>query len=112
MFLNFLIKTACVDGFCRAVYKSNCFHKNGHSADCSVFTTSYMVVFGVVQVFFSQLQSLHEVAWLSVLAAVMSFSYSAIAVGLSLAQTISGNLRRTHIFALVLLLILMRISGG
>ncbi|XP_052159980.1 amino acid permease 8-like [Oryza glaberrima] len=73
-----------------AVYKSNCFHKNGHSADCRVFTTSYMVVFGVVQVFFSQLQSLHEVAWLSVLAAVMSFSYSAIAVGLSLAQTISG----------------------
>uniref|UniRef100_A0A0E0L9L7 Amino acid transporter transmembrane domain-containing protein n=1 Tax=Oryza punctata TaxID=4537 RepID=A0A0E0L9L7_ORYPU len=60
------------------------------SISAAVFTTSYMVVFGFVQVFFSQLQSLHEVAWLSVLAAVMSFSYSAIAVGLSLAQTISG----------------------
>uniref|UniRef100_A0A0D9WNK0 Amino acid transporter transmembrane domain-containing protein n=1 Tax=Leersia perrieri TaxID=77586 RepID=A0A0D9WNK0_9ORYZ len=85
-----------------AVYKSNCFHKNGHSADCSVYTTMYMVVFGVVQIFFSQLQSLHEVAWLSVLAAIMSFSYSAIAVGLSLAQTISGPTGKTTISGTVI----------
>ncbi|KAF0922131.1 hypothetical protein E2562_027754 [Oryza meyeriana var. granulata] len=85
-----------------AVYKSNCFHKNGHAADCSVFTTMYMVVFGVVQIFFSQLQSLHEMAWLSVLAAVMSFSYSAIAVGLSLAQTISGPTGKTTISGTVI----------
>ncbi|KQK18866.1 hypothetical protein BRADI_1g45180v3 [Brachypodium distachyon] len=78
-----------------AVYKSNCFHKNGHSADCGVFTTMYMVVFGVSQIFFSQLPNLHEMAWLSILAAVMSFSYATIGVGLSLAQTISGPTGKT-----------------
>ena len=55
----------------------------------------YMVVFGVSQVVFSQLPNLHEMAWLSILAAVMSFSYSTIGVGLSLAQTISGPTGKT-----------------
>uniref|UniRef100_A0ACD5ZRC4 Uncharacterized protein n=1 Tax=Avena sativa TaxID=4498 RepID=A0ACD5ZRC4_AVESA len=78
-----------------ALYKANCFHKNGHSADCSVYTTMYMVVFGISQIFFSQLPNLHEMAWLSILAAVMSFSYATIGVGLSLAQTISGPTGKT-----------------
>ncbi|KAF7011189.1 hypothetical protein CFC21_025522 [Triticum aestivum] len=78
-----------------ALYKANCFHKGGHSADCGVYTTMYMVVFGVSQVVFSQLPNLHEMAWLSILAAVMSFSYSTIGVGLSLAQTISGPTGKT-----------------
>lgn len=50
----------------------------------------YMVVFGVVQIFFSQVPNFHDLWWLSILAAVMSFTYASIAVGLSLAQTISG----------------------
>uniref|UniRef100_A0ACD6AP22 Uncharacterized protein n=1 Tax=Avena sativa TaxID=4498 RepID=A0ACD6AP22_AVESA len=78
-----------------ALYKANCFHKNGHSADCSVYTTMYMVVFGISQIFFSQLPNLHEMAWLSILAAVMSFSYATIGVGLSLAQTIAGPTGKT-----------------
>jgi hypothetical protein len=53
----------------------------------------YMVVFGISQIFFSQLPNLSEMAWLSILAAVMSFSYSTIGVGLALAQTISGKRR-------------------
>uniref|UniRef100_A0A453D087 Amino acid transporter transmembrane domain-containing protein n=1 Tax=Aegilops tauschii subsp. strangulata TaxID=200361 RepID=A0A453D087_AEGTS len=44
---------------------------------------------------FSQLPNLHEMAWLSILAAAMSFSYSTIGVGLSLAQTISGATGKT-----------------
>ncbi|VAI84659.1 unnamed protein product [Triticum turgidum subsp. durum] len=78
-----------------ALYKADCFHKNGHSADCGVYTTMYMAVFGISQVVFSQLPNLHEIAWLSILAAVMSFSYSAIGVGLALAQTISGPTGKT-----------------
>ncbi|KAK3130636.1 hypothetical protein QOZ80_6BG0495970 [Eleusine coracana subsp. coracana] len=78
-----------------AVHKSNCYHKNGHDADCGVYDTMYMVVFGIVQIFFSQLPNFHDLSWLSILAAVMSFSYSSIAVGLSLARTISGPRGRT-----------------
>ena len=76
----------------RAVHKANCFHKNGHAADCSQYDTMYMVVFGIVQIFFSQLPNFSDLSWLSILAAIMSFSYSSIAVGLSLARTISGQL--------------------
>lgn len=75
---------------CRAVHKSNCFHEKGHEADCSVSDSMYMVAFGIVQIFLSQLPNFHELWWLSIVAAVMSIAYSTIAVGLSLAKTISG----------------------
>jgi hypothetical protein len=52
----------------------------------------YMVVFGVVQIFFSQVPNFHDLWWLSILAAIMSFTYASIAVGLSLAQVISGTM--------------------
>jgi hypothetical protein len=45
----------------------------------------------VVQIIFSQLPNFHELWWLSVIAAVMSFSYATIAVGLALGQAISGT---------------------
>ncbi|KAF7018537.1 hypothetical protein CFC21_031818 [Triticum aestivum] len=74
---------------------ANCFHNSGHSVDCGVYTTMYMVLFAISKVVFSQLPNLHEMAWLSILAAVMSISYSTIGVGLSLAQTISGPISKT-----------------
>jgi hypothetical protein len=80
---------------CRAVYKANCYHRNGQDAECSVYTTMYMVVFGVVQILFSQLPSFHNLTWLSILSAVMSFTYSFIGVGLSLARTITGDILRS-----------------
>jgi hypothetical protein len=49
----------------RAVHKSNCFHKNGHGADCGVYDATYMVAFGMVQIFISQLPNLHDLSWLS-----------------------------------------------
>jgi hypothetical protein len=55
----------------------------------------YMVVFGVVQIFFSQVPNFHDLWWLSFLAAIMSFTYASIAVGLSLAQVISGTMMHT-----------------
>ena len=74
----------------RAIKKSSCFHNKGHEADCSVSDTFYMVGFGVVQIFLSQLPNFHELWWLSILAAVMSLTYSFIAIGLALAKLISG----------------------
>ncbi|KAG8094509.1 hypothetical protein GUJ93_ZPchr0012g21374 [Zizania palustris] len=78
-----------------AINKSNCFHWRGHDTDCSQNTSTYIIGFGVVQVIFCQLPNFHKLWWLSIIAAVMSFSYAAIAVGLSLAQTISGPLGKT-----------------
>ncbi|OAY76621.1 Amino acid permease 1 [Ananas comosus] len=80
-----------------AVHKSNCFHEKGHEADCSVSDSMYMVAFGIVQIFLSQLPNFHQLWWLSTVAAVMSIAYSTIAVGLSLARTISGGTGRTTI---------------
>ncbi|KAF8648270.1 hypothetical protein HU200_064845 [Digitaria exilis] len=74
-----------------AILKSNCFHWHGHETDCTQNTSAYIVAFGVVQVIFSQLPNFHELWWLSVIAAVMSFSYATIAVGLALGQTIAGK---------------------
>lgn len=72
----------------RAIKKSNCYHREGHSAPCSYGDSSYVLLFGVVQVVFSQIPDFHEMGWLSALAAVMSFSYSTIGFGLALAKVI------------------------
>ncbi|KAG0498930.1 hypothetical protein HPP92_003621 [Vanilla planifolia] len=80
-----------------ALKKSHCFHKFGHRADCSISYSVYMVGFGGVQLLLSQLPDLHNLWWLSVLASIMSFSYSLIGVGLALAHTISGYKRNTTV---------------
>ncbi|KAG6469857.1 probable amino acid permease 7 isoform X1 [Zingiber officinale] len=74
----------------RAIQKSDCYHREGHSAPCSYGDTFYALLFGVVQIVFSQIPDFHEMAWLSALAAAMSFSYSTIGLGLGLAKVI-GN---------------------
>ena len=80
---------------CRAINKSNCFHWHGHDADCSPNTSAYIIGCGVVQVLFSQLHNFHKLWWLSIVAALMSFSYATIAVGLSLAQIVTGPTGKT-----------------
>nr|GMC52463.1 amino acid permease 6-like [Ipomoea batatas] len=69
-----------------AVKKSNCFHKNGHDADCSVPSYPFMIIFAAIQLFLSQIPNFHELSWLSIVAAVMSFAYSSIGIGLSIAK--------------------------
>jgi hypothetical protein len=49
-----------------------------------------MLLFGAAQVVLSFIPNFHNMAWLSVVAAVMSFTYSTIGLGLGLAKTI-GN---------------------
>lgn len=74
----------------RAIQKSNCYHKEGHEAACSFGDTSYMLLFGVVQIVLSQTPDFHNIEWLSILAAIMSFTYSSIGLGLGVAKVV-GN---------------------
>ncbi|GAB4833070.1 Probable amino acid permease 7, variant 2 [Ancistrocladus abbreviatus] len=74
----------------RAIEKSNCYHREGHGAACEYGDTLYMLLFGAAQIVMSQIPNFHNMDWLSVLAAVMSFTYSSIGLGLGLAKVI-GN---------------------
>ncbi|KAH0662289.1 hypothetical protein KY284_027220 [Solanum tuberosum] len=69
-----------------AVNRSNCFHKQGHRAACNVSSTPYMIIFGVMEIIFSQIPDFDQISWLSIVAAVMSFTYSTIGLGLGVAQ--------------------------
>ncbi|KAF2934440.1 probable amino acid permease 7 isoform X1 [Oryza sativa Japonica Group] len=75
----------------RAILRSNCYHTHGHDAPCKYGGSYYMLMFGAAQLFLSFIPDFHDMAWLSVLAAVMSFSYSFIGLGLGLANTIANG---------------------
>ena len=45
-----------------------------------------MVIFAVIQIILSQVPNFHKLSPLSVIAAIMSFSYSLIGFGLSIAK--------------------------
>lgn len=47
-----------------------------------------MILFGAVQIVLCLIPDFHEMAWLSILAAIMSFAYSSIGFGLGLAKVI------------------------
>ncbi|KAJ1265150.1 hypothetical protein BS78_08G057600 [Paspalum vaginatum] len=70
-----------------AVKRVNCFHREGlGGAGCNPSGSTYMVVFGLFQLLLSQLPSLHNIAWLSVVAVATSFGYSFISLGLCAAK--------------------------
>ncbi|OIW16417.1 hypothetical protein TanjilG_19133 [Lupinus angustifolius] len=75
----------------RAILKSNCYHKEGHQAPCEYGYTGYMMLFGLVQVIMSFIPDLHNMAWVSVVAAIMSLTYSFIGLGLGLATVIENG---------------------
>ncbi|KAL8494708.1 hypothetical protein ACS0TY_025512 [Phlomoides rotata] len=74
-----------------AVGRSNCFHKKGHDAKCVVSNYPFMAIFAVIQIILSQIPNFHELSWLSIVAAVMSFAYSIIGLGLSVAKLAGGG---------------------
>ena len=76
----------------RAILKSNCYHKEGHQAPCNYGESLYMVMFGIVQIVMSFIPDLHKMAWASIVAAIMSFTYSFIGLGLGIAKVI-GNVK-------------------
>lgn len=69
-----------------AIARSQCFHSNGHDAPCHISNTPYMIMFGVVEVLLSQIPDFDQIWWLSIAAAVMSFTYSSIGLGLGVAK--------------------------
>ncbi|KAG8050042.1 hypothetical protein GUJ93_ZPchr0009g2111 [Zizania palustris] len=75
----------------RAIRRADCFHKNGHADPCHSSSNPYMILFGAVQILFSQIPDFDQIWWLSIVAAVMSFTYSGIGLSLGIAQTISNG---------------------
>ncbi|KAG6528707.1 amino acid permease 3-like [Zingiber officinale] len=74
-----------------AVKRSNCFHEKGDDSPCEVNSNPYMIMFGVAQIIFSQIPDFDQIWWLSIVAAVMSFTYSSIGLGLGIAQVIKNG---------------------
>ncbi|VVA90674.1 unnamed protein product [Arabis nemorensis] len=85
-----------------AIGKANCFHDKGHSAKCSVSPYPYMAAFGVVQIILSQIPNFHKLSFLSIIAAVMSFSYASIGIGLAIANVASGKTGKTELTGTVI----------
>ncbi|KAI0520353.1 hypothetical protein KFK09_007825 [Dendrobium nobile] len=70
-----------------AIKKSNCLHANKGKGDkCHMSTNMYMMIFGITEILFSQIPDFDQVWWLSIVAAVMSFTYSTVGLSLGIAQ--------------------------
>ncbi|KAL2548430.1 Amino acid permease 8 [Forsythia ovata] len=78
-----------------AITKSDCYHKRGHEAPCRVSHNPYMIALGIFEIFLSQIPNFHKLSMLSVVAAILSFGYSSIGVGLAFTKVISGQGKRT-----------------
>nr|XP_043620150.1 amino acid permease 3-like [Erigeron canadensis] len=85
-----------------AIKRSSCFHEKGHENPCKVSGIPYMLMFGGSQILLSQIPDFHQISWLSMVAAVMSFTYSTIGLGLGIAKVaengkIKGSLTGVNI---------------
>ncbi|XP_040378898.1 amino acid permease 3-like [Oryza brachyantha] len=81
-----------------AVRRAGCFHVRGHDQReaCGGSSRPYMLIYGGLQVVFSQIPDIHDMSWLSTLASIMSLSYSAIGIALGVAQIVAnGEVRGT-----------------
>ncbi|PIN24713.1 Amino acid transporter [Handroanthus impetiginosus] len=78
-----------------AIQKSDCFHERGHKASCSVSHNPYIIGLGILEIFLFQIPNFHKLSMLSVIAAIMSFSYASMGVGLAFAKVVSGQGKRT-----------------
>eukprot|EP01018_Ginkgo_biloba_P002107 Gb_06093 [translate_table: standard] len=74
-----------------AIRRSNCFHENGMHAACHTSNNPFMIFFGIVQIILSQIPDFDRIWWLSIVAAVMSFAYATIGLGLGIAKVAEGN---------------------
>ncbi|XLU69055.1 hypothetical protein S245_028108 [Arachis hypogaea] len=88
-----------------AITKTNCIHSSHGKKTCHISGNRYIIWFGAIQLVFSQIPNFHKMRWLSILASVMSFTYSLIGLALEIAQvsenrafkgTIAGAEAETH----------------
>ncbi|XP_050210960.1 amino acid permease 6-like [Mercurialis annua] len=80
-----------------AISRANCFHKKGHDAGCHTSNNMFMIIFGITEIVLSQTPNFHELSFLSIVAAVMSFAYSSIGLGLSIAKIAGGSHAKTSL---------------
>ncbi|CAI9294507.1 unnamed protein product [Lactuca saligna] len=80
-----------------AIKKSNCFHKHGHHADCHVGNNPFMVTFAIIQIILSQVPNFQKLAPVSIVAAIMSFMYCTIGIGLSISKLIREGMAKTSL---------------
>ncbi|KAF5190515.1 Amino acid permease [Thalictrum thalictroides] len=77
-----------------AIKRSNCFHEEGGASPCHISSNSFMIIFGITEIFFSQIPDFDQIWWLSIVAAVMSFTYSTIGLALGIGKVIvTGQFR-------------------
>ncbi|KAK8947980.1 Amino acid permease 3 [Platanthera guangdongensis] len=74
-----------------AIKRSNCFHEKGHKNPCHISSNPYMIIFGIVEIIFSQIPDFDQISWLSMVAAVMSFTYSSIGLALGIVQVVQNG---------------------
>ncbi|CAI0423637.1 unnamed protein product [Linum tenue] len=79
----------CMATICRSVRRKKCLHAEDN---CHVSTTIYMIIFGSIQLILCQVPNFHKLSWISILAAVMSITYSFIGLGLSVAKVAAAQL--------------------
>ncbi|KHG27248.1 Amino acid permease 3 -like protein [Gossypium arboreum] len=77
-----------------AIKRSNCFHASRGKNPCHMNSNPYMIGFGIAEIIFSQIPDFDQLWWLSIVAAVMSFTYSTIGLGLGIAKVAeNGKIR-------------------
>ncbi|KAL3539080.1 hypothetical protein ACH5RR_002446 [Cinchona calisaya] len=69
-----------------AIKRSNCFHKSHGKDPCHMSSNGYMITFGIIEIIFSQIPDFDQVWWLSIVAAIMSFTYSTVGLALGIAK--------------------------
>ncbi|PIA30658.1 hypothetical protein AQUCO_05400037v1 [Aquilegia coerulea] len=55
-----------------AIKTSNCFHQEGGDSPCHISSNSFMILFGITDIFLG----FDQIWWLSIVAAIMSCTYS------------------------------------
>lgn len=73
---------------CRAVMRSNCFHNSGNKSPCHASSNPYMIIFGIIEILLSQIPDFSQIWWLSIIAAIMSLTYSSIGLGLGISTVV------------------------
>ncbi|XP_042481646.1 amino acid permease 3-like [Macadamia integrifolia] len=74
-----------------AIKKTSCIHKSRGKDPCKMSSNLYMIGFGIIEVILSQIPDFNQLWWLSIVAAIMSFTYSVIGLGLGITKTVENG---------------------
>ncbi|QCD99878.1 Amino acid transporter [Vigna unguiculata] len=64
----------------------------GEKDPCKINSNFYTISFGIAEIILSQIPEFNEIWWLSIVAAVMSFTYSIIGLGLGIAKVVGNRM--------------------